>query len=353
MKGIDKMGLLEVAYQMREKVLDTMIANLREDGLVECKFCNSRAVVKNGLRKGVQYWLCTNCGCGFVDNRALPRMRYPKDIVAKAVYDYYNGQSLNSIARGIGQQTDNHPSDSSVYTWVQKLTKIAIKEASKYIPEVGDSWVADETVLKIGGKNIWMYDIIDEKTRYLLASRLALSRTTRDAQILMESASKRAGGKIPKVILTDKNASYIDGIELAFGSDAEHVQTKPFKHEENTELIERFHGTLKDRTKVMRGLKTIDSAIEYINGWLFYYNFLRPHESLENKTPAEVAKIKYPYKSWQEIIATQEPSFDIKEPKRTPKEILETPIRAYRKRPKPKKKRVFKSDVISVVRKVK
>jgi transposase-like protein len=134
MKGIDEMeeGLLHTVHILREKVLDKMLANLRPDGLVECKFCNSREVVKNGIRKGVQYWLCTNCGCGFVDNRALPRMRYSKDIVAKAVYDYYNGQSLNSIARGIGQQTGNHPSDSSVYTWVQKLTKIAIKESEKY-----------------------------------------------------------------------------------------------------------------------------------------------------------------------------------------------------------------------------
>jgi len=84
------------------------------------------------------------------------------------------------------------------------------------------------------------------------------------------------------------------------------------------------------------------------------YNFLRPHESLENETPAEVAKIQYPYKSWQEILATQEPNFDIKERKKMPKEIMETVhMRSYRKRTKPKKtKSVSKSDSISTVRKV-
>jgi len=86
--------------------------------------------------------------------------------------------------------------------------------------------VADETVLSIGGQNFWMYDIIDDKTRFLLATRITPSRTTHDAQILMESAADRAG-KIPSVVVTDKNNSYLDGVESAFGADAEHIQTKP------------------------------------------------------------------------------------------------------------------------------
>ena len=67
----------------------------------KCKFCQSTAVVKNGTRNGVQYYLCKECGRGFVYNRGLPRMRYPIDIVADAVYDYYAGVSLNKIRDGI------------------------------------------------------------------------------------------------------------------------------------------------------------------------------------------------------------------------------------------------------------
>ena len=98
------------------------------------------------------------------------------------------------------------------------------------------------------------------------------------------------------------NASYVDGIEIAFGEDTEHIQTRPFAHEENPQLIERFHGTLKDRLKVMRGLKSIDTAIQFTDAWLGYYNYFRPHKSLGNKTPAEVAGIRFPYKNWAEII---------------------------------------------------
>jgi len=53
----------------------------------------------------------------------------------------------------------------------------------------------------------------------------------------------------------------------------------------------------------MRGLKDIESAKLFTDGWLLYYNFLRPHESLKDFTPAKEAGIRYPYRNWQHIVA--------------------------------------------------
>jgi len=117
----------------------------------------------------------------------------------------------------------------------------------------------------------------------------------------MESASQRAG-KIPKTVVTDKLRSYLDGIELAFGADTKHIQSSPFSEQDDTNLIERFQGTIKDRTKVLRGFKTIGTATLILKGFLIHYNFFRPHMSLNNKTPAEVAGIKVPYKNWTELV---------------------------------------------------
>jgi ribosomal protein L37AE/L43A len=82
-----------------------------------CKFCHSNAVVKNGLRKYTQYWICKNCGRGFVDNQALPRMKYPYDVMKEAVFDYCTGKSLNDICRYIGQEYNLFPSSSTVLGW--------------------------------------------------------------------------------------------------------------------------------------------------------------------------------------------------------------------------------------------
>lgn len=232
-------------------------------------------------------------------------MQYPVDQVGTAIGMYYEGQSLNSICRLLTQIYHSYPSDSTVYRWVARFTKRAVKDAGSYKPDVGDVWIADETVLEIDGKNVWFWDIIDAKTRFLLASHLSRTRTTRDAQKLMELASEKAG-KVPKTVITDKLRAYLDGVELTFGADTKHIASKPFTVENNTNLIERFHGTLKDRTKVMRGLKDIESARLLTAGWLLHYNYLRPHESLNDRTPAQVAGIKYPYKNWQSIVAKRE-----------------------------------------------
>ena len=56
----------------------------------------------------------------------------------------------------------------------------------------------------------------------------------------------------------------------------------------------------------MRGLKNIKSAKLITDGWLLHYNYLRPHESLNGKTPAQIAGVKFPYRNWQDIVAKRE-----------------------------------------------
>lgn len=283
-----------------------------------CKYCNSVHVVRFGhTKQGTgQRLLCRDCGRTFMHSDALPTMRTPADEIASAMNMYYEGMSLNAIRRHIRQTTGNYPSDSTVYEWTVKFGKIAVKEAARYQPQVGDIWICDETYVQVDQSNAkvanpysksrkakWLilWDCIDADSRFLLASHITTTRGTEDAQELMEKASKRAG-KAPKVVVTDKLRAYLNGIELTFGADTKHKQGALFEIENNTSLIERFHSSLKSRTKVMRALKNKDTLQKFTDGWMVHYNFLRSHEALDNRTPAEKAGVKYPYKTWQEII---------------------------------------------------
>jgi putative transposase len=267
----------------------------------QCKFCGSKNIVRYGHYRMVQRWWCKDCKRKFVYNDALPKMRTPIIQVASALSMFYEGMSLHGIRRNFEQTYRNYPSNSTIYEWVVRFTKLATKTAKDYKPEVGDVWVADETVLKVGGRKIWFFDVVDEKTRYLLASKLAESRTIKAAASVMNEARRKAG-KSPKKIITDGLTAYIDGIELVFGGSAKHIQSKPFTDINSTNVIERFHGTLKARTKVMRGLKKEETAKLITDGWLIHYNFFRPHEALKDKTPAEKAGIKFPFRNWLDIV---------------------------------------------------
>jgi hypothetical protein len=52
----------------------------------------------------------------------------------------------------------------------------------------------------------------------------------------------------------------------------------------------------------MRGLKNRKTAKLFTDGWLIQYNFFRPHEFLKGKTPTEKAGIRFPFKSWLEVV---------------------------------------------------
>ncbi|MCX6000209.1 MAG: DDE-type integrase/transposase/recombinase [Chloroflexi bacterium] len=262
---------------------------------VLCKFCGSKNVVKDGTKGNARYYLCRNCGDTFAGNDALVGMRFPPDQIAAAVSVFYDGLSIDAIRRQLDSLYDIYPSDSTAYEWVLRFTKLAVQEAQDLDIHVGDIWVADETVLKLDrGVQAWFWDIEDSETRFLIASHLCLTRGTQDAKQLMTKAYQRAK-RAPKVIITDKLKSYLDGIEMVFGADTEHVQSQGFTIEPNTNLIERFHGTLKARTKVMRGMHNTETA-------LLIMSFFRPHESLDNKTPGEAAKAKMPHKDWKALV---------------------------------------------------
>ncbi len=268
---------------------------------IACKYCGSKNVVKNGTRNGFPFYLCNDCHRTFVANDALPRMRHTPEQIGAALSMFYEGMSLNAIRRQLQQDYNVFPSDSTVYEWIVRFTKIAIKEAENLTVHASDIWVVDETVLDIDGENCWFWDVIDDKTRYLIASHLSFGRTMNDAVTVLQRA-ERIIEKPPKFIVSDGLAAYPDAVERVFGADTKHIRAHGLRDQINTNLIERFHGTIKQRTKVMRGMQNKETAKLIMGGWLVHYNFLRPHEALGNKTPGEMAKVGFPHKTWAEVV---------------------------------------------------
>ena len=194
---------------------------------INCKHCGSEAVSKYGTRSSIQRYWCKVCKRKFVDKDTLPKIRTPVKVFTSAVGMYCGAMPLDSIQRQIEQDYGLRMSEPGIY-WVVRFSRDSVIKAKEFRPKVGDTWIADETVIKSGGKNIWFWDIIDADTRYLLATYISETRTTKDAQALMEKATK-AVGKVPKDVVTNRLRAYIDGIELTFGSETKHIQSKPFE----------------------------------------------------------------------------------------------------------------------------
>jgi transposase InsO family protein len=77
-------------------------------------------------------------------------------------------------------------------------------------------------------------------------------------------------------------------------------------------MVERLHGTIRQRNKVMRGLDDEQTAQTIMDGMRIYYNFLRPHSALNGKTPAQKAKVESDKAKWLSLIkrASQHQRFE-------------------------------------------
>lgn len=299
---------------------------------MNCKYCNSPNVVKFGTFNGIQRYWCKDCKRKFADNRALPKMKTDVKVISAALSCYFGGMPLDAIQRHLYQQFKVYYSEMGIYNWIRRFSEEAIDRIKDFHPIVGDTWIADETMLKVGGRKIWFFDVIDERTRYLLASRLATGRTTKDAALVLNEA-KRTAGKAPKRIITDRLAAYIDGIELVFGGAAKHIQSKPFTDVNSTNIIERFQGTLKDRTKIIRGFKNMTTAELLTDAWLVHYNFFKEHETLGNIPPAQKMGIPTPIKDWAEVVSQAKVAIPT-----NPKLVLSIKTKPMAKRKHPKRK---------------
>ena len=145
------------------------------------------------------------------------------------------------------------------------------------------------------------------ETRFLLASQVTKHRDVEDAQKVFKKA-KATTSDNPDFIITDGLKAYPQAFLQEFATNKNEtpklVQLESIKKHPNNNLVERLHGTIRERVKVMRGLGNDQSAQRIADGNKLYYNYLRPHQTLEGKTPAEKAGIDLQLKGnkWENLI---------------------------------------------------
>ena len=268
---------------------------------VHCPHCDGDRVIKVGIRNGQQRYECKNCKRKFRANGKAKGRQMDAELMGSAIRDFYTGKSYKQIAEGLKEEYDiPEPSKATIYEWVKDYTDEAKELTADMKAQVGDEWVADEMAVKVGGWQMWNWNVMDTKTRYILASHLSRTRTKAAAIKTMEKA-KAAAGKDPKTIKTDKLTSYRPGITKVF-PDTLHIKSQGLTSSLNNNMSERLQGTYRSREKTLRGLDSMESAQRYLDGWTITYNHMRGHEALKNDTPGKRAKANPPFTEWADVV---------------------------------------------------
>ena len=264
---------------------------IEESEPIVCKFCGSPNIIKYGKNGKKQVYKCKNCNRKFVNNGDFLKLKYDPRIITLTLDLYFKGVSLRKISDHLKQFYNLNVHYTTIYRWIKKYIEILNEYVSTLEPELSDTWHADEMMVKVAGNWKWLWNVMDEGTRFQLASVISRERKIEDARRAFRIA-KQIGKKKPKFVVTDGLGVYRKAFNKEFWDhhrSCKHISGVRWKGQLNNNLVERLHGTIRDREKVVRGLKTENTPI--ITGHMIYYNFIRPHMGLNGKTPAEKAGI--------------------------------------------------------------
>ena len=286
---------VEFSLALRRKVKQSVVIEPLSPNV--CPYCAGTKLVHHGLRHNkygdLQRFTCRTCGKRFSQNLGFEGMKADADVITSAMQLYFTGESLRNVQRFLrlrGVQVTH----VTVYRWIRKYVKLMEKYLTQLQPQVGSTWRADELFLKVKGNMKYLYALMDDETRFWIAQQVADTKYHADIHELFRQG-KNIAGKAPNRIITDGARNFYAGIETQFWREKQalalvHDRDIRFGGEIHNNRMERLNGEIRDREKVVRGVKKPDSPL--IEGYQIFHNYIRPHLALDGRTPASVAGIE-------------------------------------------------------------
>lgn len=291
---------VQYSFALRNAVSSTRIESITDPS--KCLYCGSTQIVRDGIRRNkrgdIQIFNCKACGHYFTLNLGFEGMRATPQAITGAMQLYFSGESLRNVQKFLKLQGVS-VSHVAVYKWIRKYVRLMETYLESIKPQVSDTWRADEMYLKIKGDPKYLYALMDDQTRFWIAQKVGgdkwhVLETTQTAKTLFTQGEESIGRR-PRLLITDGLPAYRVACRKLWWTQRRATRTKhishiQFKGDFNNNKMERMNGEIRDREKVLRGLKKSDSPV--LRGYQLYHNYFRTHEGLNGKTPAEAAGIQ-------------------------------------------------------------
>ena len=204
--------------------------------------------------------------------------RYPKAIILQAVYfklrftlSYRDVEELLSI-RGV--KVDH----STIQRWIYKFTPMIEANMHRRKRQVCTSWRMDETYIKVGGKDSYLYRAVDkygDTIDFLLTKR----RMKGSVQKFLNKAIGNNGN--PRIINIDKSGANKEGIKTFNKRNFKNVKWRQCKYLNN--IVEQDHGNVKRRITISTGFKDFESAQRTLAG-IEVVNIIRKNQIKDSKS---------------------------------------------------------------------
>ena len=210
---------------------------------------------------------------------------------------------------------------------VINYTNAAAAQLSGFVdrnsPKPEGPCAADETYIKVNGITRYTWFIVSKIRRAICGWNLSESRESAPALGLIYNCYGPPDDPVCEnaELITDGLPSY-DSAVVAYNTEAmrhghlrvlnkhtviglRNLDPESETYREYKQLVERLNRTYKFHTRPRAGFKDFDGAVALTTLFVAYYNFMRPHGSLDKSPPVELECLKgkklYP-DQWVELL---------------------------------------------------
>ncbi len=150
-----------------------------------------------------------------------------------------------------------------------------------------EHWHIDIKYVNFLGTFLFLIDIIDGYSRYIIHHDLRMNMQEYDIQLTLQKALEIFLGFKPRII-SDNGTQFIskDFTEYLRFVGLQHIKTSICYPQSNGK-IERFHGTINQECLSKSSLINLEDAKKQIASYIDYYNTKRLHSSLFYLTPED------------------------------------------------------------------
>ncbi len=199
------------------------------------------------------------------------RNRTPSEYIDYGLYLYFLGLSLRNVVKALSYLNIVKRSHVTIWNWIQKFhpRKTSLEERK----EVSE-YIVDETVIKAGSENIWLWVATEPENSQFLAQTISKERNMFVAERFLSDIVRDYG---KHAVSTDGGTWYPQACE--FLKIQHHVHSSIEKS-----LIERKMQYIKDRTEGFDDYfpcKIKNCKLNHVRNWLNlfanYHNEERIH----------------------------------------------------------------------------
>jgi len=191
-----------------------------------CKKCGSLNIIKIGIRHNVngnvQRFLCKECGCKFINNDGFEKFKATQKAITYVLDSYFKGMSQRKIVDFIKKVEGVKVTQPCVLKWIRKCTDLMDRYLEQFQLQVNEIGYNDRKTLngrrtkpENKGNYAWLWSIMDQETRFLLASQVTKHREIEDARRVFKKVKHTTNKKLDLQV-ADKLQSYKDSFNKEF-----------------------------------------------------------------------------------------------------------------------------------------